>query len=135
MASKERTSLAIEPALLARLDALVARAGSNRSAVVCELIRDRLVDEEWASLAGDAVATVTLVYDHRKRELADRMLAVGHDHHAATLASLHVHLDHHSCLEVIALKGKAKELRHVAEHLVGLKGVKHGKVVVTHARP
>lgn len=105
-----------------------------------DLIRNRLVEEGWEGgesdgTEGDAVATVTLVYDHAKRDLADKMLQSGHDHHDAVIATLHVHLDHDNCLEVIALRGKATNLRAIANHLIGLKGVKHGKVVVSSAKP
>lgn len=137
MAEKERVSLAIEPDLLARFDALVERSGhGNRSEAVRDLIRSRLIEEEWvSSTRGDAVATVTLVYDHSKRDLADRLLEVGHDNHDAVMASLHVHLDHDNCLEVIALRGKPTELRGIADHMIGMKGVKHGKVVLSSGVP
>lgn len=137
MAETERVSLAIEAELLSRFDALIERSGhGNRSEAVRDLIRNRLIEEEWGSTnAGDAVATVTLVYDHTRRELADRLLEVGHDHHGAVIATLHIHLDHDNCLEIIALRGKPKQLRHIADHLIGMKGVKHGKVVVSSPHP
>ena len=137
MPEKERVSLAIEPELLSRFDALIERSGhGNRSEAVRDLIRGRLIEEEWvSSVSGDAVATVTLVYDHSKRDLADRLLEVGHDNHGAIMASMHVHLDHDNCLEVIALRGKPRTLRSIADHLIGMKGVKHGKVVMSSADP
>jgi CopG family nickel-responsive transcriptional regulator len=136
MSEKERVSLAIEPELLARFDALIERAGGNRSEAVRDLIRSRLIEEEWVSASsGDAVATVTLVYDHSKRDLADKLLEVGHDNHGAIMASMHVHLDHDNCLEVIALRGKPTLLRSIADHLIAMKGVKHGKVVMSSADP
>ena len=108
----------------------------NRSEAVRDLIRNRLIEEEWVGPAdGDAVATVTLVYDHSQRELADQLLEVGHQHHDSVMASMHVHLDHDNCLEVIALRGQPKILRRIADHLIGMKGVKHGKVVVSSAAP
>jgi CopG family nickel-responsive transcriptional regulator len=137
MAETERVSLAIESELLSRFDAVIEKSGhGNRSEAVRDLIRNRLIEEDWASSAtGEAVATVTLVYDHTKRELADRLLEVGHDHHGAVIATLHIHLDHDNCLEIIALRGKPKQLRHIAEHLIGMKGVKHGKVVLSSPNP
>ena len=136
MSEKERVSLAIEPELLARFDQLIGQSGGNRSEAVRDLIRNRLIEQEWVSASsGDAVATVTLVYDHSKRDLADRLLEVGHDHHHCILASMHVHLDHDNCLEVIALRGRPPELRAIADNLIGMKGVKHGKVVVSSADP
>jgi len=135
MAETERVSLAIESDLLARFDALIERSGGNRSEVVRDLIRNRLIEEEWTSgTQAEAVGTITIVYEHTKRDLAERLLEVGHDHHAAILASLHIHLDHDTCLEVVALRGKPRELRHIADHMIALKGVKHGKLVSTTAR-
>jgi CopG family nickel-responsive transcriptional regulator len=132
MSDLERVSLAIEKDLIERFDALVARDGkANRSEAIRDLIRARLVEEEIAVGRGEMVASVTIVYDHHKRELADRLLSVGHDHHKAVLASMHVHLDEVNCLEVVALRGKGKDVRHLAEHLIGMKGVKHGKLVLT----
>lgn len=136
MSEKERVSLAIEPELLNRFDELIERTGGNRSETVRDLIRSRLIEEEWdSSVRGDAVATITLVYDHSKRDLADQILEVGHDNHDAILASMHVHLDHHNCLEVIALRGKPKAIRAIADSLIAMKGVKHGKVVLSSADP
>jgi CopG family nickel-responsive transcriptional regulator len=137
VAETERVSLAIESDLLSRFDALIEKSGhANRSEAMRDLMRNRLIEEEWAtSTTGEVVATVTLVYDHTKRELADRLLEVGHDHHGAIIATLHVHLDHDNCLEIVALRGKPKQIRHIADHLIGMKGVKHGKVVLSSANP
>jgi CopG family transcriptional regulator, nickel-responsive regulator len=130
----ERISLAVEKDLIERFDALVARAGKgNRSEAIRDLIRKRLVEEEWERGRKDAVASLTLVYDHGKRELADRLVDAGHEHHHQVLATLHVHLDHDLCLEVLALRGKPADLRHIAEHLISLKGVKHGQLVTSSA--
>ena len=135
MSDLERITIAIEPELLQRFDALIERSGhGNRSEAMRDLIRDRLIDEELSgSVKGQAVATVTLIYEHGKRELADRLMSAGHQHHHEIVASMHVHLDHDNCLEVVALRGKAQSLRHIADHLIGMKGVKHGKVVITSA--
>ena len=129
----ERASLAIEKDLLERFDALVERAGKgNRSEAIRDLIRKRLVEEEWERGKKDAVASLTLVYDHGKRELADRLVEAGHRHHQV-LATLHVHLDRDLCLEVTAMRGKPADLRHLSERLIGLKGVKHGQLVMSSA--
>jgi CopG family nickel-responsive transcriptional regulator len=80
------------------------------------------------------VGTLTLVYDHGQRELTDRLVEAGHHHHARVLSTLHVHLDDRLCLEVQALRGTPAELRHLADRTLGLKGVKHGQLVVSSAR-
>jgi len=132
MSDLERVSLAIEKNLIERFDALVERDGkANRSEAIRDLIRNRLIEEEVAAGRGEIVGTVTIVYDHHKRELAERLTAAGHDHHEHVLASMHVHLDQANCLEVVALRGRAREIRHLAEHLIGMKGVKHGKLVLS----
>ena len=132
MSDLERVSLAIEKSLIEQFDALVERDGkANRSEAIRDLIRNRLIEEEVAAARNEVVGTVTIVYNHHKRDLADKLTATGHDHHHHVLASLHVHLDADNCLEVVALRGKSKDVRHLAEHLIGMKGVKHGKLVLT----
>jgi CopG family nickel-responsive transcriptional regulator len=132
MSDLERVSLAIEKSLIERFDALVERDGkANRSEAMRDLIRNRLIEEEVNTGRSESVGTLTLVYDHHKRELSDRLTATGHDHHGQVMASMHVHLDHDNCLEVLALRGRAKELRQLAERLIGMKGVKHGKLVLS----
>jgi CopG family transcriptional regulator, nickel-responsive regulator len=131
----ERVSLAIEKGLLDRFDRLLERRRlGNRSEAIRDLIRKRLVEEEAERAEGEAVASLTLIYDHEQRELAERLVETGHDHHARVLSTLHVHLDERLCLEVQALRGQGSELRHFAEHLIGLKGVKHGQLVMSSAR-
>jgi len=99
-----------------------------------DLIRRRLVEEDTLGGRGEAVASLTLVYDHAQRELSDRLVATGHHHKARVLSTLHVHLDQRMCLEVLALRGRPAELRQFADHLIGLKGVKHGQLVLSAAR-
>ena len=131
----ERVSLAIEMSLRHRFDRLLERRDlGTRPEAIRDLIRKRLVEEESLAGRGEVVASLTLVYDHAQRELSDRLVATGHHHHARVLSAMHVHLDERMCLEVMALRGTPAELRHVADHLIGLKGVKHGQLVVSSAR-
>jgi CopG family nickel-responsive transcriptional regulator len=130
----ERVSLAIEKELLSRFDALLKRGNlGNRSEAMRDLMRRRLVEDEVGE-EGEVVGTLTLVYDHGQRELTDRLVEAGHHHHARVLSTLHVHLDDQLCLEVQALRGTHLELRHLADHVLGFKGVKHGQLVVSSAR-
>ncbi|KAA0256006.1 MAG: nickel-responsive transcriptional regulator NikR [Acidobacteria bacterium] len=127
----ERISLAVEPDLLRRFDRVLAESGvANRSEAVRDLIRKRLVEED-ADPRAESAATLTLVYDHDTRELADRLVDIGHEHHASILSTLHVHLDHDLCLEVMALRGKRRDLSRLATKVLGLKGVLHGGLVVS----
>jgi CopG family nickel-responsive transcriptional regulator len=131
MSELERFSITVERDLLARFDDLLARSGQrNRSEAVRDLIRARLVEEAGE---GDAVCvgTLTLVYDHTRRDLADRLTEIGHEHHDAIIATMHVHLDAANCLEVITLRGPGIGLRRYADHVLGLKGVQHGRLVIT----
>jgi CopG family nickel-responsive transcriptional regulator len=128
----ERITIAIEDELLDAFEELLDRRDlGNRSEVIRDLIRRRLVEDEIERGEGEAVASLTLVYDHEQRELAERLVEAGHDHRTRVLSTLHVHLDHRLCLEVQVLQGRPGELRHYADHLLGLRGVKHGELVLS----
>lgn len=126
-----RFTTSLDADLMSRFEEVTAHRGySNRSEAMRDLIRDALVREEWEADA-EIVGTVTLVYDHHTRELADRLTRTQHDHHDVILSTMHVHLDHDNCLEVIAVKGRASIVQAVADNLVGTRGVKHGKLSAT----
>ena len=136
MTDLERVTISLERDLLARFDERCRRFGqANRSEAIRDLIRDRLVNDDWTADAGETAATLTLVYDHHQRELSERLLELGHEERAKVIASLHVHLDRHMCLEVLALRGKPSHLRALSEQLCGLKGVRHGKLAMTSLDP
>ncbi len=123
-----RFGVSIPARLLARFDDHIRDGGyANRSEALRDLIRDYLVDREWESDV-ETVGTVTLVYDHHVRELADALNNIQHEMGEAIVSSLHVHLDHHLCLEVIVVKGKSHRIRKMADRLIGIKGVVHGKL-------
>jgi CopG family nickel-responsive transcriptional regulator len=131
MSKTVRFTTSLDADLMARFEEVTAHRGySNRSEAMRDLIRDALVREEWEADA-EIVGTVTLVYDHHTRELADRLTRTQHDHHDVILSTMHVHLDHDNCLEVIAVKGRASIVRAVADNLVGTRGVKHGRLSAT----
>jgi len=124
----------MEDQLLQQFDALISAQGyTNRSEAFRDLVRNRLVEAEWEGEGGKTgiVGTITLIYDHHKRELGDRLTEHQHRHHDLVISTMHVHLDHDHCLEVLVVKGSTKEIRSLAGHLIGLKGVKHGKLVMT----
>src|SRR5512145_1837570 len=130
----ERFAVAIETSLLQKFDRLLKRQGlGNRSEAIRDLIRKRLVEDETSRGRDESVATLTLIYDHEQRELSEKVTSAGHEHHAHVLSTLHVHLDHRLCLEVLALRGKPKELQKLAARLIGIKGVKHGQLVLSSA--
>ena len=122
-----RFGVSLDEELLEPFDALCAVEGySNRSEAIRDLIRKALVAEEWQQADGQGAGTLTLVYDHHKNDLARRLTQMQHDEHDIIIATLHVHLDHHNCLEVLILKGEAGRVRALADKLISCKGVKHG---------
>lgn len=124
--------MAIDSDLLARFDALIAERGySNRSEAFRDLIRDELVQRSWERPDEQVVGTVTLVYDHHVRLLNEKLTGMQHDHYHNVLSTLHVHLDHDNCLEVLIVKGRSAEVRKIAEALISTKGVKHGRLTLT----
>lgn len=132
MGELSRIGVAIDSDLLARFDALIAERGySNRSEAFRDLIRDELVQRSWERPDEHVVGTVTLVYDHHVRLLNEKLTGMQHDHYHNVLSTLHVHLDHDNCLEVLVVKGKASEVRKIAEGLISTKGVKHGRLTLT----
>ncbi len=132
MSETIRFGISIDDRLLERFDDLIAEKGySNRSEAIRDLIRNALVEQQWARDDEETVGTVTLVYDHHTRDLSDKLTEQQHSHHDAIISALHVHLDAHHCLEVVVVKGKAKEVRRLADELIGTKGVKHGKLVTS----
>ena len=127
-----RFGISIDGRLLKRFDDLISEKGYvNRSEAIRDLIRNALVEEQWKHAEEEIVGTVTLVYDHHTRELADTLTEQQHSHHDFIISSLHVHLDSHHCLEVVVVKGRAEEVRRLANELIGTKGVKHGRLTTT----
>lgn len=132
MANIIRFGISIDVRLLGKFDSLIDEKGySNRSEAIRDLIRNALVEEEWAQENQETVGTVSLVYDHHTRDLSDKLTEHQHSHHEEIVSALHVHLDADHCLEVVVLKGKAKKIKKLAEELIGTKGVKHGKLMTT----
>jgi CopG family transcriptional regulator, nickel-responsive regulator len=128
----QRIGISLEDELLARFDEVIGEKGYvNRSEAIRDLIRGELVQRDWSSSRSDAerVAVVTLVYDHDSASLAQKLTHIQHENHLAVVSSLHVHMDAHNCLEVLVLRGKAKDIVAMGESLVSTRGVKYGRVV------
>jgi CopG family nickel-responsive transcriptional regulator len=127
-----RFGVSLDQTLLAQFNRVIARKGyTNRSEAIRDLIRDSLVREQWELGSDEVVGTLTLVYNHEVRDLSDKLTDLQHAHYRAIVSTLHVHLDAHHCLEVLVLRGKAKELKSVADRLIGTRGVKHGTFSAT----
>ncbi len=129
MSKTERVGVSLDSRLLSMFDELIAGQGySNRSEAIRDLIRNRLSEERVAKPTTQAVAGVFLVYDHHSTELSGKLVDLQHSHLLQVIASTHVHLDHHNCLEVIMLRGRVREIEKVANSMAVLKGVKLSKV-------
>jgi CopG family nickel-responsive transcriptional regulator len=128
MSELVRLSFTIEKKLNERLERMLeASRHTNRSEFIRDLIRGRLVEEEWKT-DEEAVGTITLVYNHETRALSDRLTSLQHEHHHAILATTHVHLDKSHCAEMIMAKGRPRLIEEITEQLRSQKGVLHVSV-------
>ena len=127
-----RFGVSMDAGLLGEFDEFCrVRGYETRSEALRDLIRDALVQDMGTHPEVAVAGTLTLVYDHHKSDLTQRLTAAQHDSHDLVLATLHVHLDHHNCLEVLALKGESTKVKILADQILAVKGVKHGKFVLT----
>lgn len=127
-----RFGISIDQQLLEHFDRLIEQKGYvNRSEAIRDLVRSALVEDKWEAGDEETVGTVTLVYNHHVRDLSDKLTEQQHLHYNEIISALHVHLDAHNCLEVLVVRGKAREVKKIADELLGVKGVKHGKLVMT----
>lgn len=134
MSDIARFGVSVEEDLLQSFDYLIASQGyANRSEALRDLMRDSLVKAkiEDSPETGEILGSLTLVYDHHAKELNDKMAELQHQHYGSVVSVLHVHVSHDDCMEVIVLRGHLREVRALADSLISLKGVKHGKLFVT----
>jgi len=132
MSGVARFGVSLDGKLMRKFDALIERKGYHaRSEAIRDLIRDRLVEEEWESGDQETVGTITIIYNHHTRELDHALNDLQHQSYHQIISALHVHLDAHNCLEVLVVKGKSRDIRKIADRLIGTKGVKHGKLTTT----
>ena len=127
-----RFGVSMDKPLAAEFDRLIERrAYANRSEAIRDMVRRELVREEWQDPNAETVGTVTLVYDHHVRELGERLVALQHEHHDQVVSATHVHLTHEHCLEVLVVRGRAADVRKLADQLIAARGVLHGELVAT----
>ncbi len=126
-----RFSVSIEDDLLDEFDHYCQQQHfATRSEAIRQILRESLTQQAWLQGEKETAATLTIVYDHHRSSLADSLLELQHDHTDMIVATTHVHLDHHNCLEVIILRGRAGKLRELAGRLQGMKGIRQGQLVV-----
>ena len=130
--SVARFSVSLPASLARELDRMAREKGyTNRSLAVADMIRAHLVEHRQKFGDEEIAGTITLLYDHHKQHVQAALTDIQHDHHEVIIATLHVHLDHRNCLEVLAVRGKAAVIKRIADELIAAKGVKHGKLTVT----
>ena len=127
-----RFGVSLESSLLETFDPLVERLGyKSRSEAIRDLIRDRLVEEDWAVGTMKTIGVLSLLYNHDVRDLSDALTRIQHKYLDLVVSSTHIHVDHHNCLEVIILRGEANLIKKVSDELLSTRGVKHGKLSMT----
>jgi CopG family nickel-responsive transcriptional regulator len=132
MSKITRFGVSLESMLLEKFDRLNSQKGyKNRSEAIRDLIREKLVSEEWGSSEHETVGVFSLVYDHHQRELNKILNHIQHQYLEVIVSSTHVHIDHHNCLEVIILRGKTDVIKKITDQLASTRGVKHGKLIMT----
>jgi len=126
----QRVTITIDDDLLAEIDAAAsARGYQNRSEIFRDFARAGLQQSTHSADGGDCVAALVYVYDHASRDLSRRLVESFHGHHDLSLATLHVHLDNHNCMEITALQGPTNEVQHFADHVIAERGVRYGRVI------
>ena len=127
-----RFGVSIDDQLLGKFDELIARKGyTNRSEAIRDLIRDSLVQTEWESASQETIGTITLVYNNHTHELSDLLTHLQHLHYGSIISTTHIHLDEGNCLEVLIVRGKGEEIKHISDLLISARGVKHGRLSLT----
>ena len=126
-----RIGVAIEQKLLDKFDRLLERRRyQNRSEAFRDLIRAALIEDRVSEDERQVVGSLTLLYDHEKRMLSEKLTGMQHDHHHVVISSMHVHLDHNNCMEVIVLRGTSAAVRRLGDSLISAKGVLFGKLTL-----
>jgi CopG family transcriptional regulator, nickel-responsive regulator len=127
-----RFSVSMSRALAGELDAMARAKGyANRSQAVADMVRAHLVEHRARAGTHEIAGTITLVYDHHRRNIQALLTSLQHDHAELIVATLHVHLSHHDCMEVLAVRGRAADVQRLADRLTSAKGVAHGRLTVT----
>jgi CopG family nickel-responsive transcriptional regulator len=128
----QRVTVTVDDELVDEIDQFMRLRGyQNRSEALRDLARAGLQQvHEESGERGDCVGALIYVYDHHVRELAKRLADTHHDHHDLSIATMHAHLDHETCLEVALLRGSVADVRHLAAHVTAERGVRHGRLVL-----
>jgi len=127
-----RFGVSVDSDLLEKFDFINEKKGYvNRSEAIRDLIREKLVIEEWGQTDKETVGVFSIVYDHHQNELSNVLNSLQHNYLDIIVSSTHIHIDHHNCLEVIILKGKNSKIKEITDKLSAERGIKHGKLIMT----
>ena len=128
----ERVGVSFEPELLEKFDALLKDKGyNNRSEAIRDLVRKSIIEAHIETDAEDVIGTLTIMYDHDVGDVTNNLQHFQHFHLNEIIATTHVHVEKHNCLEVLVIRGKSGSIRKLADHIRAIKGVKHGELVTT----
>ena len=132
MSDTTRFGVSVPVDLLEKFDEKIdEKMYTNRSEAIRDLIRDFLVKEKWEGSEEEVYGSLTLVFDHEKKGIADKLTELQHQDHTHIVSTMHIHLDEHNCMETMAIKGKPKDIKNISDKLISTKGVKHGKLMMT----
>jgi len=127
-----RFGVSVPSELLEKFDKIIEEKGYvNRSEAIRDMMRDFIVRHEWEKGDAEVAGTITMLYNHDEADVVKELLDLQHEYLEEIISSIHVHMDEHNCLEVVIVKGKAHRIKEIADRLLSLKGVKHGKLVMT----
>lgn len=128
-----RIGVSLPENLLGNFDKIILQRGySSRSEGIRDAIRNYIVTYEWMSdVQGERVGVITIVYAHSQRGLVENLTEIQHEFGSTIQSSMHIHLDHDNCLEVVVLRGEGQDVKKAAERMMALKGVKHVKLTTT----
>lgn len=127
-----RFGVSAEPELLKKFDKKIKKEGyKNRSEKIRDLIRKDIIKKQIKNPETEIIGTLTMIYDHHIGNLTNKLLKIQHEHTKEILTTTHIHIDHDNCLEILILKGKAKNIKKLSDNIKALKGIKHGELVVT----
>jgi CopG family transcriptional regulator, nickel-responsive regulator len=136
MSEIARLSISLDDDLLTDFDRFWRKQKfATRSEAICQLLRDALTKDAWAGTSREVVGTLSLVYDHHHPQLRNRLMKLQHDNPELVVATMHIHLTHDLCLEIIVLRGPSAKLQEMAAQLRGMKGVHKGELVMANAEP
>jgi CopG family nickel-responsive transcriptional regulator len=130
-----RLTVSLEEKLLEKFEKFIEEKGYlSRSEAIRDLIRAALIEKDLKP-ESFAFGTITVVYDHHQKDLVDKLTEIEHNYLENIISTMHIHIDHHHCLEIIAVKGRVKEIKELTDKITSLKGVKHSKLVFTGIEP